>query len=70
MWAWLAEDTGRVNEHLATFYTASPYRWSKFAYGSTGYGDWVNDVVASPEEIDGKPNPENRQSPRLDYLVL
>jgi hypothetical protein len=70
MWAWLAEDTGRVNDHLTTFVASSPYRWPKFAYGSTAYGDWLSDIVSEPEEIDGKPNPENPQSPRLDYLVL
>lgn len=77
MWAWLAEDTGRVNEHLSTFYSApSPYHWSKFAYGSEAYGEWVDDVVVLPappddyEERDGKPNPKLKQSPRIDYLVL
>jgi hypothetical protein len=71
MWAWLAEDSGRVNEQLETFVSApSPYHWDKFAYGSEAYGDWVADVVTPPEEIGDKPNPANKQSPRLDYLVL
>ncbi len=63
LWAWLAEDSGRVNEHLATFFNESPYRWSSFAYGSTAYNDWVTDVVSDPL-------PGAKQSPRLDYLVL
>src|SRR5208337_5534268 len=71
MWAWLAEDTGRVNEQLATFYNASPYLWKSFAYGSTAYDTWlVQEVVITPETSDGVPNSANPQTPRKDYLVL
>ena len=72
MWAWLAEDSGTVNSQISTFVSApSPYHWNKFAYGSEPYDTWVTDIVAPPEEDStGKPNDSNKQSPRIDYLVV
>jgi hypothetical protein len=58
LWAWLAEDSGRVEEHIQLFESNRADFWPQFAYGSTPYNDWI-----SPDE-------SNKQSPRLDYLVL
>ena len=63
LWAWLAEDGGRVSEQLSTFEDKSPYNWDRFAYGSTPYDEWLDDAVPNPEDA-------ARQSPRIDYLVL
>ena len=59
LWAWLAENNRVVEEQLTTFYTHPPDRWSSFAFGSTPFDEWFN-----------SPRKPEKQSPRLDYLVL
>jgi hypothetical protein len=59
LWAWLVDDTGRVEEQLTLFETSEPTRWDKFAYGSTPFDEWRD-----------KPPKADIRSPRLDHLVL
>jgi hypothetical protein len=65
LWAWLAEDSGRVNEHLGLFesrmFAATPEGRlsSEFAYSSTKF----NEFVSRSED-------PNKLFPRLDFVVL
>ena len=63
LWAWLAEDTGRVHDEIALFESNHPRTWSNFAFGSAKFDEWLNKR---------EPNPETAkdQFPRLDYLLL
>ncbi|MHC1753900.1 MAG: hypothetical protein AB9861_00435 [Methanosarcina sp.] len=66
LWAWLAEDSGRVQEQLRLFESKPQRYWWKFAYGSTEFDKWV----VEPEDEQAKEQAEGLESPRLDYLVL
>ena len=61
LWAWLAEDSGRVQDQLRVI-QGSEMGWMQFAYGSTAFDDWV--------ATKARTKPDDTESPRLDYLVL
>jgi|GEM_PF-1894446 len=66
LWAWLAEDFGVVRNQLQLFESKRYDHAWKFAYGSTPFNKWVEEME-NPSEIS---NHQNEKSPRLDYLVL
>ncbi len=66
LWAWLAEDKGRVNEHLRMFELrmSDPVNnggtlSSEFAYSSTKFNEFLS-----------RTGDTNKLFPRLDYIVL
>ncbi|MGN4555544.1 hypothetical protein ACTFRD_25895 [Bacillus cereus group sp. MYBK249-1] len=68
LWAWIAEDSGRVSEHLQIFESKEWNYWWRFAYQEVEFNKWLlkpenrsNEVIKDDEQND---------SPRLDYLVL
>ncbi|PEO28697.1 hypothetical protein, partial [Bacillus toyonensis] len=64
LWAWIAEDSGRVNEHIQLFESHEWNYWWKFAYQEKKFNDWLKEAE-NPSNNKG-----NKSSPRLDYLVL
>ena len=66
LWAWLAEDTGRVQGQMALFDSREDQRiWSTFAFTSPDkFDDWMNEGLTNPATGSGK------EAPRLDYLLL
>jgi hypothetical protein len=71
LWAWLAEDTGRVNEHLNIFEARMDASdpgtrlAPEFAYNSATFNEFL---ARSEINVEGKVKTE--LFPRLDYIVL
>ncbi|ACA38706.1 hypothetical protein J2D69_02890 [Lysinibacillus sphaericus] len=68
LWAWIAEDSGRVSEHLQLFESKDWNYWWRFAYQEDKFNDWLKKPEDQSNEIINQNECNN--SPRLDYLVL
>ncbi|PEK11721.1 hypothetical protein CN683_24600 [Bacillus toyonensis] len=66
LWAWIAEDSGRVSEHLKLFESHEWDYWWKFAYQEKKFNDWLKE----PEDLSTKEVNQLKDCPRLDFLVL
>jgi hypothetical protein len=64
LWAWLSEDSGRIQEQLQFFVDNDPNQWWQSAYENTAYNVWKT------ESRNKDVKDFSRGAPRLDYLVL
>ncbi|KAA0781905.1 hypothetical protein DN406_29860 [Bacillus sp. BB56-3] len=66
LWAWIAEDSGRVSEHIQLFESHEWNYWWRFAYQEKIFNEWFK----MPEDPSNADLNQLNDSPRLDYLVL
>lgn len=64
LWAWLSEDSGRIQEQLNLFESNHPNQWWQFAYGPTAFNKWIS------KSRNQNPTNPKRGAPRLGVWSL